>query len=71
MQKHILQEKKEFVAIDMAKVICTLRVVAIHLNPLRDVNNIANYFLVNVISRAGVPFFLRLRLRMLELKSCC
>ena len=69
MQKHILQEKKEFVAIDMAKVICTLRVVA--MNPSRDVNNIANYFLVNVISRAGVPFFLRLRLRMPELKSCC
>jgi hypothetical protein len=38
---------------------------------MRDVNNIANYFLVNVISRAGVPFFLRLRLRMPELKSCC
>lgn len=48
---------KQFPAVDIAKFFCAILVVAIHVNPLSDVNPNLSYFLENYLARVAVPFF--------------
>lgn len=48
---------KQFPAVDIAKFFCAILVVAIHVNPLSDVNPNLSYFLQNYLARVAVPFF--------------
>lgn len=52
-----LSDKTEFIAVDFFRLIFAIGIVALHLSPLKDVNNVLNYFLVQVLTRLGVPFF--------------
>lgn len=52
-----LDEKQEFIAVDMCKFICALLVVAIHLPPFADLNAAVSYGLQQIICRLAVPFF--------------
>lgn len=53
----ILIDKKEYFAVDIFRLIFAIGIVALHLSPLEDICGICNYFLINVITRIGVPFF--------------
>lgn len=50
-------KKKQFFCIDLVKLICAVLVVAIHVQPLEDVNLFINYGLVHYIARVAVPFY--------------
>lgn len=52
-----LSDKTEFLAVDFFRLIFALGIVALHLSPLTEVNKMLNYFLVQVLTRLGVPFF--------------
>lgn len=52
-----LSDKTEFFAVDFFRLVFAIGIVALHLSPLENVNNVWNYFLVNVLTRLGVPFF--------------
>lgn len=52
-----LKDKTEFIAVDFFRLIFALGIVALHLNPMRDINKLLNYFIVQVLTRLGVPFF--------------
>lgn len=44
-------------AIDLAKFIAAVAVIAIHTHPLKDVWEVADFFLVDIVCRMAVPFF--------------
>lgn len=50
-------ERKNYYALDVAKLICALLVICIHTGPLLDVNIDANFVLVQVLARLAVPLF--------------
>lgn len=50
-------EKKYYNGIDYAKFICAILVICVHTGPLLSINENANFFLVQIISRIAVPFF--------------
>lgn len=50
-------ERKNYYAIDIAKLISALFVVCIHTGPLLDINKDANFVLVQILARLAVPFF--------------
>lgn len=52
-----LNEKTEFIMIDVFKLICALLVVCIHFNPLNDINSDLNFWLTQILARIAVPFF--------------
>ena len=52
-----LSNKTEFFAVDYFRLLFSVGIVALHLRPLMDVNNVLDYFLSQVLSRLGVPFF--------------
>ncbi len=54
----MLQEKQNTGGLDLFRLIAALLVVAIHTAPLEDISPSLNYFLVNVLARLAVPFFL-------------
>lgn len=49
--------KREYIAVDYFKFFCSLLVVTMHLNPLRDVNPTLSMFVNNCFCRIAVPFF--------------
>ena len=49
--------KHKFYFLDIMKFICAFLVVAIHLSPLSDISDCANYILVECVSRIAVPFY--------------
>ena len=51
-------QKNNYTNLDIAKFICALLVVVIHTDPLADVANEMNFFLVNILARVAVPLFL-------------
>lgn len=53
------QEAKSeyFSGIDLMKFLCAILVVAIHVQPFRDVDKILNFVLTNYITRIAVPFY--------------
>lgn len=52
-----LSDKSEFFAVYFFRLIFAISIVALHIPPLEDVNNILNYFIGQVLTRLGVPFF--------------
>ena len=53
-----LEAKSEyFSGIDLMKFLCAILVVAIHVQPFRDVDKILNFVLTNYITRIAVPFY--------------
>lgn len=52
-----LSDKTEFFCVDYFRLIFAVGIVALHMSPLKDVNNVINYFVVHVLTRLGVPFF--------------
>lgn len=52
-----LSNKTEFFAVDYFRLIFSIGIVALHLQPLKDMNSVLDYFLGQVLTRLGVPFF--------------
>ena len=50
-------ERKNYYALDVAKLICALLVICIHTGPLLDISSDANFVLVQVLARLAVPLF--------------
>jgi serine/alanine racemase len=51
------QNVKQYIAIDLAKFLCSLLVVVIHTSPLKDVSEPACFVLDNILARVAVPLF--------------
>lgn len=49
--------KKRDIAIDYAKYVAAILVVAIHTSPLTNISTEINFFLTNIVCRVAVPFF--------------
>lgn len=52
-----LKDKTEFIAVDFFRLIFALGIAALHLKPMYDINEVLNFFIVQVLTRLGVPFF--------------
>lgn len=50
-------DRKNYYALDIAKFISALLVICIHTGPLLDVDQNANFIVVQIIARIAVPFF--------------
>ncbi len=50
-------ERKHYPFIDLIKYICAVLVVAVHVNPLKDISQAANFVVINIFGRLAVPFF--------------
>ncbi|EJP84413.1 acyltransferase family protein [Bacillus cereus] len=48
---------KQYVAIDITRVIAAILVITVHTDPLYHYSRDGNYFLVSVLARLAVPFF--------------
>lgn len=49
--------KKDYAALDVAKWVAAILIVAIHAPPLYSVSNTGNFILMQIIARYAVPFF--------------
>ncbi len=56
-KNRILAEKREYVAIDFGRFFFAFCIMAIHLMPFVDVSVPLNYWVTQVLARAGVPFY--------------
>ncbi len=56
-EKMYLDEKKEYIAIDIMKFLCALLVVSIHIPAFSDVNAGLSFWFNQVLCRMAVPFF--------------
>lgn len=52
-----LDNKTEFIAVDFFRLVFAVGIVALHLAPMKDINETFNYFVVHVLTRLAVPFF--------------
>ena len=50
-------ERSNYNLIDLLKYICAILVVAVHVNPLKDLSEWANFVVINIFGRVAVPFF--------------
>lgn len=50
-------ERNNYNLIDLLKYICAILVVAVHVNPLKDLSDTANFVVINIFGRLAVPFF--------------
>lgn len=50
-------ERSNYNLIDLLKYICAILVVAVHVNPLKEVSDWANFVVINIFGRIAVPFF--------------
>ena len=52
-----MMQKKTYCALDIAKFMSAFLVICIHTGPLLDINETANFVLVQIIARIAVPLF--------------
>lgn len=52
-----MMQKKTYCALDIAKFMSAFLVICIHIGPLLDINETANFVLVQIIARIAVPLF--------------
>ncbi len=52
-----MTDSREYAGIDYFRVIAALLVVAIHISPLENINETADFILTRIIGRVAVPFF--------------
>ena len=52
-----LPETDEYNCLDLLKFICCILVAVIHTEPLKSINEAADYYLTNYAARFAVPFF--------------
>ena len=50
-------ERSNYNLIDLLKYSCAILVIAVHVNPLKDLSDIANFVVINIFGRIAVPFF--------------
>lgn len=50
-------QRKEYVAVDIMKLLCSFFVIGVHWSPFRDFGYLANYWNDSVVCRITVPFF--------------
>jgi len=52
-----IQKGKNYPNIDIMKFVCSLLIIIIHTAPLKEISDLANFYLVDVIARIAVPLF--------------
>ena len=52
-----MTDSREYAGVDYFRVIAALLVVAIHISPLANINETADFILTRIIGRVAVPFF--------------
>lgn len=54
---YFLSEKKEYIALDYARMLAAILVICIHVHPFLDINIAVSDYFDNVVCRVAVPFF--------------
>lgn len=57
VEKAVLGDKKEYIAVDFFRFFCALLVVALHLHPFWQINYEFGFWLKEIFCRIAVPFF--------------